>query len=185
MTKSKRRLNPQNAQNLANALAGLADGTYENPSRASKATGAPLQTIYDRLNGAKSKREINVKNQALTPTEELALVQWVRRVSATGHPVRHQFLLELVEEIREQRITALKELVSPLGQQWVQRFLKRHPVLKSQIAKSMEQARVDVTKEQVLAWFAIFKHVITENNIKLENIYNMDETGSRSSANAN
>ena len=41
----------------------------------------------------------------------------------------------------------------------------------------MEQARVDVTKEQVLTWFAIFKCVVEENNVKPENIHNMNETG--------
>ena len=61
MTKSKRRLDPQNAHNLANTLASLLDGTYVNPNQASKATGVPVQTIYDHLNGKKSRCEVNVK----------------------------------------------------------------------------------------------------------------------------
>ena len=50
MTESKHRLDPQNAHDLANALAGLLDGTYVNSNQASKATGVRVQTIYDRLN---------------------------------------------------------------------------------------------------------------------------------------
>ena len=160
MTKSKRRLDPQNAYNLANALANLRDGTYPNPNQASKATGARVQTIYDRLNGKRSRHEVNVKNQALTSAEELALVRWVQRMSVTGHPVRHQFLVELAEEIRKQRVQASGKLNTPLSQKWVQQFLKRHPVLKLQVTKSMEQARIDVTKEQVLMWFAILNALL-------------------------
>ena len=178
MTKSKGRLEPRNSENLTKALSGLEDGTYKNPNQASKATGTPVTTIYDRLRGSKSRRDVNAKNQSLTPAEEMALVQWVQRLSATGHPVRHQFLVELAEEIRNQRLKPIGNVViRPLGQKWVQRFLKRNPTLKSQHAKSIEQARVEVTKEQVLAWFEVFKRVVTENNVKPENIYNMDETG--------
>jgi hypothetical protein len=179
MTKSKGRLKGQNAENLAKALAGLQDRTYENAYQAAKTTGAPIRTVYDRLQGRRTRREVNVKNQALTPAEEMALVQWVQRAAATGHPVRHQFLRELAEEIRKRRLGEDGTLFTPLGKQWIQRFLKRNPTLKTQRAKSIEQARVDVTKEQVLEWFAIFKRVIQENNIKPENIYNMDETGSQ------
>jgi hypothetical protein len=77
MTKSKGCLKPLNAENLAKALAGLEDGTYKNPNQASKATGTPVNMIYDRLRGRKSRREVNAKNQALTPAEEMSLVQWV------------------------------------------------------------------------------------------------------------
>ena len=58
------------------------------------------------------------------------------------------------------------------------RFLKRNPVLKSQLSKSIEKARAEVTKEEVQAWFKTFKSVIQEEGVLEENIYNMDETGS-------
>ena len=68
-------------------------------------------------------------------------------------------------------------MISPLGKDWVSRFLQRNQQLKSQIAKSIEQARKAVTKEQILQWFEVFNHEIQENGVRTENIYNMDETG--------
>jgi len=65
----------------------------------------------------------------------------------------------------------------PVGKHWVERFLRRNPVLKSQIAKSIEQARVEVTKEQVLEWFRQYKEEIDAYGTVAENIYNMDESG--------
>ena len=179
MPKTKRRVSRDGAPNLAEALAGLEDGTYANANQASKATGTPVQTIYHRLNGGKSRRSANIHLQALTPAEELALVSYIQRVSAVGHPVRHDYLRELVEEIRKQRVQTEGKSVSPVSKHWVERFLKRHPVLESRVAKSIEAARVEVTKEQILAWFLDFKKTIDEYGIKDKNIYNMDETGTR------
>ena len=99
MTKPKRRVDPQRAENLAKALAGLENKTYRNPNEAAKATEVEVSTIYRRLRGQKSRRDANIDSQALTPTEEYSLVQWVPRAASMGHPLRHQFLRELVKEL--------------------------------------------------------------------------------------
>ena len=57
------------------------------------------------------------------------------------------------------------------------RFLRLNPDLKSQVAKSMERARVEVTKEQILEWFRQYIEEIQKYGIEEENIYNMDESG--------
>ena len=178
MTKAKRYVDPQRAENLVKVLAGLEDKTYRNPNEAAKATGAEVSTIYRRLRGQKSRRDANVDSQALTPTEEYSLVQWAQRAASMGHPLRHQFLRELAEELRKKRVKLEGKLILPLGKEWVHRFLKRNPVLKSQLSKSIEKARAEVTKEEVQAWFKAFKSVIQEEGVLEENIYNMDETGS-------
>ncbi len=67
MTKPKKPGSSQDNQKLVNALAGLADGTYENPNQAAKATGASPATIAHHMHGGKTHHEADVKNQALTP----------------------------------------------------------------------------------------------------------------------
>jgi hypothetical protein len=57
------------------------------------------------------------------------------------------------------------------------RFLQRHPDVQSQVAKSMEKARVEVTQEQILEWFRQYKEEINKYRIEEQNIYNMDESG--------
>jgi len=59
----------------------------------------------------------------------------------------------------------------------VTRFLQRNPDVKSQVAKSIEKARVEVTKEQVLEWFKQYREEIEKYGIEEENIYNIDESG--------
>ena len=175
MTKAKKPGRAQNAQNLANAIAGLADGTYVNANQAVDAIGAPRATLFRHLHGGKTRREANVHNQALTPAEESALVTFVKRATALGHPIVHAYLRELAEVLRKNRVA--EEGVFPLGKGWVTRFLRRNPSLKSQLAKSMERARVEVTKEQILEWFRQYAEEIQKHGIEAANIYNMDESG--------
>jgi len=175
MTKSKTPRSATRAHNTALALAGLKDGTYKNPHQAAKATGTSPATISRLLKGDHTRHEANVHNQYLTPTEESVLVTFVQRAAAVGHPVRHSYLRELAETLHKKRVGG--DAAVSVGKHWVERFLRRNPVLKSQIAKSIEQARVEVTKEQVLEWFRQYKEEIDAYGIVAENIYNMDESG--------
>ena len=85
----------------------------------------------------------------------------------------------MAEELRKSRTESISQFMRPIGTTWVPHFLDRHSHLKTKISKAIESARVrDVTREQVLKFNSEFRRVIHENNIKLQNIYNADETGS-------
>ena len=177
MTKAKKPRNLERANNLAKALAGIEDGTYSNVNQAAIATRVPPSMIHDCLNSRKSRREANVNRQALTPMEEYALVKWIERAASVGHPIRHSFLREMAEEIRKKRVENEGQIISPLGKEWVTRFLRHNRQLQSRISKTIERARKEVSKEEVLAWFAAFQEAIAKDNVQPENVYNMDETG--------
>ena len=134
--------------------------------------------------GGKSRTEARVNQQALSPAEEIALVRWITRITATGYPATHPLLREMAQIIRLRRVAQINdssiELVSypPLSKDWVQRFLKRHPQLGTVFSLSIEASRIkEATPERLMRWFNEFKRVIDEENIRLEDIYNMDETG--------
>jgi hypothetical protein len=165
-------------QTLAKALADLIDGAYANVNQASVATRAPRKTLYRYTQGGQTRHQANLHRQALSPNKERALVKWVEHLSCTGHPVHHKFLRELAEEIRKPRVELENCQFSPLGKQWVSRFLLRNPSLKFIVAKSIERAHKEVTEEQLWNWFICFKHIIDQYGILSGNVYNMDETGS-------
>ena len=89
----------------------------------------------------------------------------------------------MVEEIRKQCVISINsadiELVSysPIGQLWVQRFLKCHSELAGITCKTIKAARVkDTSYERLSKWFDDLVHVIDEFDIKPKNIYNMDKS---------
>lgn len=175
MTKSKRPGRSPLAPKIAKAINGLSNGTYEYLREASRASGTSPATLSRHLNGGLTRHGANVKNQALTPTQELALVTFVKHATAVGHPIRHSYLRELADVLRRTRVE--DDRLPELGKKWVSRFLQRHPDVKSQVAKSIEAARAEVTKEQIIEWFRQYQEEIGEHNIEPENIYNMDESG--------
>jgi len=160
------------------AIAGLADGTYMSVDQAVKALGVPRSTLRRRKNGGKSRREAKEKGRLLKDQEERALVDWISLCTTAGNPVGHEFIREMAEELRKSRADPEDKFLRPIGTTWVPGFLGRHPHLKTKISKAIESARVrDVTKEQILKFNSEFRRVIEENNIKMKNIYNADETG--------
>ena len=76
----------ESATRSTNAVLGVIDGTYKNPCQASTATDAPKTTVYRRVKGGRTRQEEHAHRQALSPDEEHALVSWIERLAATGHP---------------------------------------------------------------------------------------------------
>lgn len=88
----------ESAARSTNTVIGVIDGIYTNPSEASTATGKPKTTVYHRAKGSHTRQEAHTHRQALSPDEENALVSWIERLTAAGHPVKHSFICELTEE---------------------------------------------------------------------------------------
>ena len=98
--------------------------------------------------------------------------------AATGNSVRHPFMLEMAEKLRETHVASASKFTPPLGPEWVKQFLSRHPYLKTKKSKAIETARIkEVTSEQVRNFNTELRRIIKEHNIWLKNIFNADETG--------
>ena len=89
----------------------------------------------------------------------------------------HLFIRILAEEIKTPRVDNENTPVTPLGQDWTKRFMRRNPQLKTVMASGIEVARKEVTQESLDQWFNEFKRVVQENGIIQENICNINETG--------
>ena len=170
------------------ALDGLSAGTYKTPYQAAKTLGLSTSTLSQRMNRGKSRVEARESQQKLSKAEEKALDGWITRLTTTGHPARHDFVCDMAEEIRNQRIPNANNPRTniPLGPSWVQLFLKRHPHLHTTMSRSIEAACIkDVTKDSIHEFFEKLEETIEEHQIMLENAYNMDVTGTTPNAQAN
>jgi len=163
------------------ALQGLADGTYMSTDHAVTSLGVSKTTLIRRLKGGKSRQEGRETFQLLTPQEEKALADWISNATAAGNPINQQYIKELADEMRRSRVDhsdVQEQFLRPIGITWVPAFLKHHPHLQTKLSRSIEWTRIsDVTREQVIKFNEDFRHLIHEKKVKLENIYNSDETG--------
>jgi Tc5 transposase DNA-binding domain len=115
----------------------------------------------------------------LMEAEEKELAQWISDLTATGHPARHGFICKMAEVIRKQRHTSSKpKSYRPLGIARVQQFMKRHPHLQTTMSCLIESVHIkEVSKRSIEQFFTIFCEKLEERQITVENVYNMDETG--------
>jgi hypothetical protein len=100
------------------ALAGLQDGTYKSIDQAVAALGVSKTTLHRRVKGGKSRSEAQEWRQNLTRQEEKALARWISMSAATGNLVRHPFIREVAEKLRETRVTSSSDFIPPLGPNW-------------------------------------------------------------------
>jgi hypothetical protein len=184
MVRHRSRRAAENDIKIQAAKRALADGTYSTVYSASKALGLSHKTLGRHMKGGKSCAEAKEEEQHCSNAEEKSLVRWALMMTSTGHPVQYQFLGEMAEEIRRQRLSKINgdsiTLVSypPLGQSWIPRFLTRHPELQTKLTRSIEHSRIKyVSEELIKQFFNDLKSLIEKHDIRPENIYNHDETG--------
>jgi hypothetical protein len=111
-------------------------------------------------------------NSFLTNGEEDAVLQWVwdsqcERTCPTSPEIR-----EFAANLRKQRLDDGR----PCNRSWWHSFKLRHPELASITADSIENARCEVKKADVLAYFAELKSALVRMQTPAQ-LLNMDETG--------
>ncbi|KAI0996858.1 hypothetical protein K3495_g11325 [Podosphaera aphanis] len=74
------------------------------------------------------------------------------------------------------KILNLEEENTSIGKNWVYRFLSRHPQIKGMTGKPLDKARVQAaTTETIDGFYSLFESVKRDFDVRLENIWNMDE----------
>ena len=67
---------------------------------------------------------------------------------------------------------------SVIGEHWVNRYIQRHPELKSKYTQKYDYQRAKCENHELIkAWFMRVRETIKKYGIVKEDIYNMDETG--------
>jgi hypothetical protein len=85
---------------------------------------------------------------------------------------------EMAELLLAERVQVASAILSKLGYNWVYRFIKRHPELKSSYNRKYDYQRAKCEDPVVVkGWFLLVRNTIAKYGIVDEDIYNFDETG--------
>ena len=113
-----------------------------------------------RLGGGLSRAQAKEIAQILSNAEEKTLVRWISRYTCAGSPITPALLFELAELIRHQRVrhasqnSASTKIITPIGHEWLYRFLNRHPTIQSIYTRQLEATRFNgASYDKVKAWF--------------------------------
>jgi len=97
-------------------------------------------------------------------------------LTATGNLIQYEFIREMTEKLIKYRIP--NEIILQLGSSWVPSFFHHHRHFKMKMTHAIEATRIkDITKDQIFHFNEEFRYIIREYNIRLEDIFNFNETG--------
>jgi hypothetical protein len=167
--------------NIENALQAFKEGKFRSLRAAAREFGVPPTTLDRRAKGATSRRTSNEHNQACSPAEEKAIIDWLQRCQKQGFPIHHDMLKAMAEYlIAKRNLTNRRNTLTAnhLSHNWPSRFIARHPDLLSIMSKPIDHARTErCTRKAFEKWFKVYRHALRTHRDALSNIYNMDETG--------
>lgn len=122
-------------EDMANALFDITDNGLSQSCTAQK-HGIPQQSISNRLNGQTAIADQIQPHQRLNKNQEAKLVSWILRQESLGYAPSHSQIYACVTALMKQQ-----NVKQELGQNWVKRFIKRYPELKTKPGRRQEANR--------------------------------------------
>jgi hypothetical protein len=131
-------------------------------------------TLTRRLRGTTSRAETRPNSHKLTEIEEESLLQWILSMDDRGGAPRPAMVREMAALLLQHRGI---NNTTPIGQNWVTKFVNRHPEIKSRFSRRYNYERAKQEDPKVIRqWFTTVQDIITTYGILSEDIYNFDET---------
>lgn len=138
MTYTIRAKNIENAERerrLTEALEGYQSGRFKSYREAAKALNVSHTTLNYRAHGRKPRSQAHQNVQILSAKEEWELVRWITHLTFISDPPKRHTIKEMATTIRKRRTQGIIDPFASyaqheeIGEQWVPRFLQRHPEL--------------------------------------------------------
>lgn len=139
--------------------------------------------LRSRSNGIGTKTDRTLAGKLLRPAEEDGLLIWLNRAQSLRMRITHLMIENEVNRTllrRQPLVDITPNNITRCGQQWVQRFLEKHPEFTTRIDTPKELYRETAeNRENLTAWFEELRLVIEEHGVLEGDTYNYDETGVR------
>ena len=166
-------------KNMVIALMGLRNSRWMSVGKAAWDMNVPQESLRRQWKGGMSHVEAWEKQQKLTKPEEKVLGNWITRLTAIGHPERHEFIREMAEEIRNKwagenqpHLSIVFRWANPgfnnlLGTLVWKRWFR--VLLRSLVLRHLQRG--------CRKFLDALEACLQEYQIEWQNVYNMHETG--------
>lgn len=136
--------------------------------------GVDHSVLSRLIRGQPTMAEFNAEKQLFTRAEERTIVDFLVGMGKRGFPLTHRMIYEKAVRLLEVKLGCNVEL----GEQWVYRFLRRHPQLGIYRATPLERSRANgMNPTAVKEYFDTVEELFATHNPPDENILAMDEVG--------
>ncbi|KAG8349172.1 hypothetical protein FVEN_g12601 [Fusarium venenatum] len=140
--------------------------------RAAFLYNVPFQTLHYRSQGRQARVDCIPNGRKLSDQEEQIIVEYILNLDSRGFPSRHRDVEEMANRLLTERDA------SPVGKRWAINFIKRQPQLKTRSFRKYNYRRAQCEDPTTIRnWFRLVENTIAKYSIRLDNIWNFDETG--------
>jgi hypothetical protein len=154
----KRTLTEEDEEKLATAKQAYESRRYTSIRATAVAHGVPYFTLRRRIMGlALPKKEAHTNQQLLTKAEQATLIDWIKHLALTGHPLNKRTIRPKVQAILEAK--GHKKDAKHPSKTWIHQFIKRHtPDLKMSRGSGLDPKRAKAFNyTTVQGHFKLFK----------------------------
>ncbi|XP_046968875.1 MFS-type transporter clz9-like [Vanessa cardui] len=167
-------------ENLAKAME---EAKKTSKLRASKMYGIPYATLHRHIESGSSKKKLGRFESVFTPEEEKELLLYVQKMDSLFYGLTRTEFLQIVGEFARKKGKARVFSGNIAGKGWFKNFKLRHPTLTLRSPEPTSIARVKgFNREAVNRFYLLLEEVVVKHNIEPDMIFNMDETGVRTSS---
>ena len=160
------------------AIKAFNQGQFQSKTSCAQAFDVPSRTLMKRLNGVTSRKESIANGRKLSDIEETTLSRWILDMHHRGLPLQISNVRYLAQLLLSARMKPSNAENATIGELWVNRFIKRHPELKSKYTRPYDYQRAKCEDPELIKnWFNCVQETIQKYGISEQDIYNMDETG--------
>jgi hypothetical protein len=119
-----------------------------------------------------SRRDIIPNSRKLTPTEELAIVQYIFDLDSRGFPPWPQAVQEMADLLLAARDASLVSI------NWTSNFIRHCTEIKTKFSRKYDYKRAQCEDPIIIqGWFRLVRNTIAKWGILDVDIYNFDEAG--------
>ena len=118
------------------ALNAFKNGQFKTKKSVSLAFDVPETTLRRRIQGIASRAEKPANGQKLSITEESTLSTWILDMDKRGLPLQLSTVRRLAQLLLSARLPSSQP--TTIGEHWVNRYIQRHPELKSKYTRKYD-----------------------------------------------
>ncbi|EMT73018.1 hypothetical protein FOC4_g10001867 [Fusarium odoratissimum] len=130
-------------------------------------------SLRNRQKGGTNARDAQIERQKLSEDQEEFLIEWILNEEAAARaPTKKNIRLfgNLILKYDNQD--------QQLGNHWVNRFLTRHPDIKTKLSRSVDAVRTrETTEEPLERFYKLLARQMEEKNVGAGSLHNIDEHG--------
>jgi hypothetical protein len=154
------------------AISDIQNNQIQSLRRAEIIYKVPKTTIRRRRDGAHCRRDCEPNSRNLTKLEEEVIIQRILDECLRGIPPLKAHVRDMADRLLRDRSG------NPTGKNWVDRFIKRTPELRTRWSRPYDHQRAACEDPAIIRpWFTLVQSMKTKYGIANEDTWNFDESG--------